>query len=140
MFPAESLLEVHDYTGQGYKPLIDFNAWRVAILRFIDELLPENLDSMQRHDETDEVFILLSGRCILFIGEGEGQVTEIHPVDMKPLKLYNIKRGVWHTHTLNEEAVVLIVENADTTAANSPLLTLNSAQQEQLVQLTQQLW
>ena len=140
MFPAESLLEVHDYTGQGYKPLIDFNAWRVAILRFIDELLPENLDSMQRHDETDEVFILLSGRCILFIGEGEGQLTEIHPVDMKPLKLYNIKRGVWHTHTLNEEAVVLIVENADTTAANSPLLTLNSAQQEQLVQLTQQLW
>jgi len=63
-------LEVTQYTGEGYAPLIDYADWRVAVLRYIDELLPQNLATMQRHDETDEVFVLLAGRCILFLGAG----------------------------------------------------------------------
>jgi hypothetical protein len=136
----EHLLEVRAYTGEGYQPLIDFGAWRVAVLRAIDELLPENLETLQRHDETDEVFVLLAGRCILFIGEGDAQVTKLHAVDMEPLKLYNVKRGAWHTHTLSDDAAVLIVENADTTDANSPLLPLSAEQRAEIVRLTRQLW
>mgnify|MGYP006277463795 FL=1 len=136
----EHLLEIRDYAGEGYQPLIDFGAWRVAILRAIDELLPENLDTVQRHDETDEVFVLLAGRCILFLGEGDESVTAIHAVDMEPLKLYNVKRGVWHTHTLSEDATVLIVENVDTTDANSPSKMLSPEQRAEIVRLTQQLW
>jgi hypothetical protein len=136
----EHLLEIRDYAGEGYQPLIDFGAWRVAILRAIDELLPENLDAMQRHDETDEVFVLLDGRCILFLGEGDESVTAIHAVDMEPLRLYNVKRGVWHTHTLSEDATVLIVENVDTTEANSPQVSLTPFQRTKLVRLAQKLW
>ena len=136
----EHLLEIRDYTGEGYQPLIDFGAWRVAILRAIDELLPENLNAMQRHDETDEVFVLLAGRCILFLGEGDESVTAIHAVDMEPLKLYNVKRGIWHTHTLSEDATVLIVENVDTTDVNSPQIPLKPFQRAKLVRLTQELW
>ena len=29
----KGLLEIFTYTGDGYKPLIDFNCWRVALLR-----------------------------------------------------------------------------------------------------------
>jgi len=136
----ETLLEIRDYTGEGYRPLIDFGAWRVAVLRAIDELLPENLATMQRHDETDEVFVLLAGRCILFFGEGADIVTTIHAADMEPLKLYNVKRGAWHTHTLSADATVLIVENADTTDDNSPLVALTPAQRAEIVRLTKSLW
>src|SRR6476646_10500178 len=95
-----ALLEVREYSGAGYAPLIDYGAWRVAILRYIDELLPENLATMQRHDETDEVFVLLAGRCILFLGAGAELVTEIAAQDVAPLTLYNVKRRSWPTHTL----------------------------------------
>jgi mannose-6-phosphate isomerase-like protein (cupin superfamily) len=73
---------------------------------------------MQRHDQTDEVFVLLEGRCILFLGAGGDSVTELFAEDMQPLKLYNVKRGTWHSHTLSDDAVVLIVENIDTTVWN----------------------
>lgn len=136
----ESLLEIRDYTGEGYRPLIDFGAWRVAVLRAIDELLPENLSTMQRHDETDEVFVLLAGRCILFFGEGTDSVAAIHAVNMAPLKFYNVKRGAWHTHTLSADATVLIIENVDTTDANSPLVALTPEQRAEIVELTQTLW
>jgi hypothetical protein len=135
-----NLLEISDYAGAGYQPLIDYGQWRVAILRYIDELLPENIGKMQRHNETDEVFVLLSGRCILFLGEGDEAVGAIHAQDMQPLKLYNVRRGAWHTHTLDEAATVLIVENRDTTLANSPEIGLAAAQRQQLIELTRALW
>lgn len=135
-----NLLEISSYTGEGYRPLVDYGQWRVAILRYIDELLPENIGKMQRHDETDEVFVLLSGRCILFLGEGNESVGAIHAQDMQPLKLYNVKRGAWHTHTLDEAATVLIVENRDTSLANSPEIELTADQRRQLIELTHALW
>ena len=136
----ESLLQVTEYAGIGYQPLIDFANWRVAILRYHDELLPHNIATTQRHDETDEVFVLLAGRCILFIGEGHDTLTTIRAEDMQPLKLYNVKQSAWHTHTLSQDATVLIVENRDTAAPNSPQIALTAAQREQIVQLTQILW
>ncbi len=134
------LLEITDYTGEGYQPLVAYDAWRVAILRYIDELLPENIGKMQRHDSTDEVFVLLNGCCILFVAEGADRVEQIHAIDMQPLKLYNMKRGTYHTHTLDREAMVLIIENDDTGPTNSPEIDLTTEQRAQLSILTHDLW
>jgi hypothetical protein len=136
----ESLLEIREYTGEGYSPVIDYSAWRVAILNYHDELLPHHITAMQRHDETDEVFVLLRGRCILFIGAGDETVHSIYAQDMEPLKLYNVKKSAWHTHTLSQDAMVLIVENRDTTAQNSPTWPLDDAQRKKLVDLSRALW
>jgi ureidoglycolate hydrolase len=134
------LIEVLEFHGEGYKPLLAFGAWRVAVLNTIAELLPANLKNMQRHDLTDEVFVLLKGRCILFLGEGREGVERIHAVDLQPGKIYNVRRGCWHTHTLAPETEVLIVENDDTAAANSPSADLTPAQTAELVTLTAGLW
>jgi mannose-6-phosphate isomerase-like protein (cupin superfamily) len=140
LLPNESLLQVTEYTGEGYLPLVDYQSWRVAILRYIDELLPQNIDKMQRHDETDEVFVLLAGRCILFLGGGDERISEIYAQDMQPLKLYNIKKGCWHTHTLSPDATVLIVENRDTASHNSPEVALDANQRATLIELTTLTW
>ena len=91
MLISEKLLEIRDYNDEGYRPVVDYGAWRVAILNFSDDLLPENLLKMQRHNETDEVFVLLRGRCILFLGEGDKEITSIYAEDMSLFKIYNVK-------------------------------------------------
>jgi len=136
----DHLLEVHEYEGEGYKPLVDFASWRVAILNYSPELLPEQLTRMQRHNETDEVFVLLQGRCLLFVGEGEARVMALHAIDLVPGRIYNVKQAVWHTHTLSADAQVLVVENRDTTYDNSPFTPLTPAQQEELIALTRSRW
>lgn len=133
-------MQVAEYTGEGYLPLVDYEDWRVAILRYIDELEPQNLATMQRHDETDEVFVLLAGRCILFLGAGAERVSEIYGQDMEPLKLYNVKRGCWHTHTPSRDAAVLIVENRDTSTHNSPEIMLDDEQRAKIIELTNLIW
>ena len=68
----ETLLEVRTHDGPDYKPMIDYQAWRVALMNYTSDLTPDKINRMQKHIETDEVFILLAGRCILFLGDGEG--------------------------------------------------------------------
>lgn len=137
---SEKLLEIRDHGAEGYKPLIDYDAWRVAVLNYSPYLLAENITSMQRHNETDEVFVLLRGRCILFLGQGDDAVTRVFAEDMVPLKIYNVKKAAWHTHTLSGDGMVLVVENRDTTYDNSPFCSLSDAQQKEIVDLARALW
>lgn len=132
------LLEIQHYDGDGYQPLITAPPWRVAVLKYCDELLPERIGRMQRHDQTDEVFVLLQGKCLLYIGAGQAEVAEIAAQEMEALRVYNVKRATWHTHTLSRDAVVLIVENDDTSLANSPEIALTAKQQQELVKLAKQ--
>ena len=126
-------LEILEYTGEGYKPVIDFESWRVAILRYIDELERQNITNMQKHMESDEVFVLLEGDCTLFIGGNGDEVGEIEAIPLIPLKMFNVKKGTWHTHTLEKDTTVLIVENQNTCDDNSPIQLLTPEQKQKLL-------
>lgn len=134
--------EIMEFNDTGYAPIIDFQSWRVAMLNYIDELEPDQINNFQCHLETDEVFVLLAGRCILFLADvdNDNQITTIHAVDMQPYRAYNIKQGIFHTHTLTEEAKVLIVENRDTSDVNSPKIMIDQKINQQLVELTAEQW
>jgi hypothetical protein len=140
MTRGRRFLEIQEWLGEGYHPCIDYGTWRVAILRYIDELEPENITVMERHNETDEVFVLLNGGCILFIGEGDTEIEKIHAVNMEPHKLYNIKKCTYHTHVLDHEAIVLIVENRDTGLKNSDRIALTNQHRSELTSATNRLW
>jgi hypothetical protein len=139
-FISESLIEVREHNEPDYMPLIDYQSWRVALINYTTDYLPEKINRMQKHTETDEVFVLLTGRCILFLGEGDESVTKVHALDMELHKLYNVKKGAWHSHTFSEDAKVLIVENLDTVYENSPFVDLSESQQREIVALTKELW
>ncbi len=136
----ESLIEIREHNEPDYKPLIDYQNWRVALMNYTPDLLPEKIHRMQRHSETDEVFVLLAGHCILFLGEGNESVSQVHAVDMQLFKLYNVKRNVWHSHTFSTDAKVLIVENRDTVDTNSPFIELSNLRRQEIVRLTKELW
>lgn len=134
----ENLLEIHSFEGLGYKPLIDYGAWRVAVLRYIDDLTPNKIERVERHNETDEVFVLLDGKAVLFIGEGEQQITALHPQVLGPGKMYNVKRHTWHTVVLSKDASILLVENQDTGEANSDYAALNTACKRTIIETAAQ--
>lgn len=129
----ERHLEIKQYDDEGYMPLIDFQSWRVAVLNYCEELEPQNISKFQRHDESDEVFVLLNGNCTLFIADGKDDIGTIYPKPMEPLKLYNIKKSTWHSHTLSKDAVVLIIENANTCLSNSPEIYLSENNKKSLL-------
>ena len=131
----EGLLEIRSYEGVGYQPLIDHNTWRVAILRYLDEIQPDHIESMERHTETDEVFVLLQGRGILIMGGNAAQVGGIYPKTMETGKLYNVKTNAWHTILLSCDATVLLVENRDTGKQNTEYSQLSQAYRSSIIEI-----
>jgi ureidoglycolate hydrolase len=129
----ESSLQISGYAGEGYKPLVDYAGWRVAVLRYIDELQPNKIESMERHTQTDEVFVLLFGQGVLLLGGNEARVSGIDPQVMEHSKLYNVKRNAWHSILLSRDATVLIVENRDTDRSNSEYASLTSEQRHSIM-------
>jgi len=131
----EELIEIREHTGSGYQPLVDFDSWRVAILRWEQASLPEVIASMERHAQTDEVFVLLQGQATLILGGNSLTVESIQSLVIEPRKLYNVRRGVWHTVLLSRDASILIVENRDTGTENTEYCILTGVLQQKIISM-----
>jgi len=130
---SKDLVDIISYEDIGYQPLIHCRDFRVAMLNYHPELLVENIGNFQQHSLTDEAFILLKGSCTLFIAE-EAECENIHAVPLEPYKIFNVKQGVYHTHTLSEDASVLIVEADDTCDDNSPMTIVDDAIRARIIE------
>ena len=129
----ENVLEIKEYHGEGYRPLIYFGAWRVAILRWIETTQAEKITYMERHTQTDEVFILLEGQAVLILGGIGPIVAELQTQVMESGKLYNVKQNAWHSVVMSRDATILIVENLDTGESNSEYYQLTEMQKNKLI-------
>jgi ureidoglycolate hydrolase len=115
----KNILDILECKEPGFHPLVVFNSWRVAFLNYDEKYLEGNIKMLEKHNETDEVFVLLNGKCKLLVAEGNDKPEKIYTVEMDPCKLYNVKKGVWHNLIAEPETVLLIVENADTSRGNT---------------------
>ncbi len=128
----KEILEIKDCDGAGYRPLIDYGAWRVAILRWEPESAPEKITVMERHTQTDEVFVLLAGQARLVLGGNGKKVSGIEICRMAGEKLYNVRRNAWHTVLMEPGTSILIVENQDTGDNNTEYCELSEKIREEI--------
>lgn len=130
----EKFVEVLEYEGEEYQPVLGFRGWRVAFLNYADSMLPENIKDFTKHSMTDEVFVLLKGECVIYLSEDES-MENVKAVYLEPGKAYNVKQGIYHNHTLSKDAKVLIVESDDTCDDNSPVVPIGPEVNEKLIEL-----
>lgn len=122
----EKLIEIKEYNGRGYQPMVAFERWRVALLNYDQIFEKENIPHMEKHLLTDEVFVLLNGEAILYIADGDDQPEGYQCIPMEPNKLYNIRQGVWHNIEVAPGSQILIVENDDVSRENSRYYPISS--------------
>ena len=127
---TSKLVDITAHDGPNYKPLVYFESWRVAILNDDPEVFrKEKTTCLERHNETDEVFVLLEGECTLYLADGEKDALgPIEAVPMELKKIYNVKKGAWHNLISKPGMSLLIVENADTGSANTDYSSVTTDQ------------
>ena len=111
-------LDILEHAGEGYARVIDGPKWTVAELNYAERFDERKISYLERHNLTDETFVLLAGEATLLIGENAERV----PLEM--LKCYNVKAGVWHNIIVTPGTRVLVVENSDTSKENTDYLNL----------------
>ena len=127
------MLEIHEWTGEGFKPLAFTESWQAALLNWEPLFDRRNLDEIERHNHSDEVFVLLRGRAALFTRPDGGA---LKAVEMDANKIYNVRAGVWHNIVATRDVSFLIVENRDTHIQDSEIRSIT---EEELAQLDLQL-
>lgn len=109
------LLQILDWEGEGYQPLVTYGSWLVALMNWERRFDIKAVGKIERHNQTDEVFVLIHGRSVLFVLDG----STMEVVDMQPGVIYNVPAGTWHNVIGTRETRWLIVENSDTSVDNS---------------------
>lgn len=103
------MIQKFDFKCEDFKVLMHYEGWKIGFLRFSERF--SKFDRLEKHHETDEAFVLLEGRAVLY--------TENEKIQMQKCTLYNIPKGVWHHITVSEDATVMVVENSNTCKDNT---------------------
>ncbi len=103
------MIEKYNYTGEDFKAVMQFEGWKIGFLRYSERF--SGFKVLERHNKTDEAFVLLEGTAVLH--------TEDESLNMEKCTLYNIPKGVWHHIMVSENATVMVVENSNTSAENT---------------------
>ena len=111
-------LDILEHTGGEYRRLVSNAKWTLASLNYAPRFDEKNIVDLERHNLTDETFVLLAGEATLLVGEGAERVK------MEPLRYYNVRAGIWHAIFVSKDARILVAENANTSKDNTDYLDL----------------
>ncbi len=119
-------LQVYEWNAEGYQPLVFHHDWMVALLNWEPAFDLDKLGEIERHNETDEVFVLQKGHALLITIDEQG----MQLADMTPGVLYNVRQGVWHGLLATRDARWVIVETRDTHLHDCEFRTLRPEEQD----------
>lgn len=126
-------VNISQHDGSGLKMMVESDGWFVGIKNWKPENDLHHLDCLERHLLTDEVFILLSGRCTLIIAQKDEHANlAFHAVPLEPYKVYCVAKGVWHNTITWPGVKMALIENRDTGAENSEFMPLNDHMRAEL--------
>jgi hypothetical protein len=118
-------LEIYEWEQQGYQPLVFSHDWQVALLNWKPAFELEKAGEIERHNQTDEVFVLVKGQAVLFTLSAEGEVLA---VEMTPHLVYNVTAGTWHNLIATRDASWVIVENRGTHLGDTELRRMTAGE------------
>lgn len=108
------MIETYYHEGKGYNPFLIREGWQVAQLNYVEKHGLEDIDQVEVHNETDEVFILLKGKAVLVEATLEQDDISFNCLRMTQGITYNIPAGIWHEIAMEQDAEIIIVERSDT--------------------------
>lgn len=126
------LIEQYQITGKGYHPFLIRDGWQVAQLNYMPEQEIGNIEKLDIHHLTDEVFILLNGKAVLIGAEIKGNDVKFEVELMKPNITYNIPVGTWHNIAMSTDCEIIIIEKSDTHIADFEFFPLSEEKKNEM--------
>ena len=108
---------------RGFDAVVKNECFKCAFITHSPAYSFGEVREMKRHNETDEIFVLLCGSAVMLICEN-GEFSE---VALLPNTAYNVHAKTWHYLAVSEDALVFVTERADTDSSNSEIISLETA-------------
>ena len=107
-------------TKAGFDAVIKNESFKCAFITHSPAYAFGKVEEMKRHNETEEIFVLLKGCAVMLIYE-DGIFSEY---ELSENTAYNVHPRTWHYLAVSEDASVFVTERADTDSTNSDIIKL----------------
>ncbi|MFV0240052.1 MAG: cupin [Lacrimispora sphenoides] len=121
-------IAVYEYGGEGMQRVFENEKWTVGIKNWKPANDVTGIDCLERHNKTDELFVLVEGACTLAYANESEKGLEFGVVNMQPNKVYNIPATLWHNTITQKDTKMILIEDSNTSMNNSDILELDEEQ------------
>ena len=84
------------------------------------------ISNVERHNTTDEMFVLVEGKCTLVFGnENASGGLDFEGVRMEKGKLYVIPKSLWHNTITEKDTKMFLIEDSNCSNQNSDVRDLS---------------
>ena len=117
----EQGIDIYNYDGEGLERSYACENRLVGIKNYKPASSREQMDSLEKHLLTDELFIPLTEGSILLYKQDGGSLCH---ASMEMGRIYSVRKGNWHNVLMIPGGKMALTERADTSMENSLLLPL----------------
>ncbi|WP_026891029.1 cupin domain-containing protein [Lacrimispora aerotolerans] len=117
-----------EFTGEGMQRVYENEKWTVGIKNWKPANDITGIDCLERHNKTDELFVLTEGACTLIYANETDNGLEFSSVQMEPGKVFNIPATLWHNTITQKDTKMILIEDSNTSMENSDIFNLNEKQ------------
>jgi mannose-6-phosphate isomerase-like protein (cupin superfamily) len=114
----------YEFENEGMSRVYENEKWMVGVKNWKPANDITGIDCLERHNQTDELFVLLSGECVLLFANETESGLKFETINMEPNKVYNIPQSLWHNTITMKDTKLVIIEDSSTSMKNSELLPL----------------
>ena len=118
----------YEFGGEGMHRVFEKEKWTVGIKNWKPANDVTGIDCLERHNKTDELFVLVEGHCTLIYANEEGGALKFGAVKMEKDRVYNIPATLWHNTITQKDTKMILIEDSNTSMENSDILNLTDDQ------------
>ena len=91
------MIETYFHSGEGYNPFLVREGWQVAQLNYLPGHGFDEIEQIEVHRETDEVFILFKGDAILIEAKPQKDTISLLKPDLSPISTAPAEKFAAHS-------------------------------------------
>lgn len=123
----EQGIDIYNYDGEGLERSYACENRLVGIKNYKPASSREQMDNLEKHLLTDELFIPLTEGSILLYNQDGGSLCH---ASMEMGRIYSVRKGTWHNVLMIPGGKMALTERADTSMENSLLLPLTREERD----------
>ena len=111
----------YEFAGEGMHRVFENEKWTVGIKNWKPANDINGIDMLERHNLTDELFVLVSGSCTLIYAEPDGNGLKFSTLIIMETFISKMRR-------LKGVRKMILIEDSNTSMDNSDIYQLSAAQ------------